>query len=555
MFIPAHDGEKWALYERLIQACFATQSQRTVNYNRYRNFYLWGTDQGTPEDTVNQIYPHLDQLFSFLYSSETTRFSTSIGASVDRVQLRRVPVLNSAVNQQWHASNGDIVFNSALEWSHVYGTEIVKGRWKDGQIEPHCVDPHDFGVLREDTSQLSRQEAFAQQYWVSKGELETQLKNAEHPRINEILSAISAQPRTTREERGQSNLIISSALPATGSGLLTGSYSSFPGSLFGTSMYSPKVDEPLVKMFELYVYDSYLNDFRVITTANPYIVIFDRPIERMFVPGEIPFVQVCPIPTSDYFYGRSQVERLIPLQMKYNKRDRQVDRMMDMQANPPTEFSGYAGITDEIEATFNTPGGYVSNDNPGAKANRMAPELPDDLYAELGKIKDEFLEALGLTNVTQGKGEAGVRSTGHANQLAKLGSSRAKKRAMVIEDSLEKIGTLYLQMMQRYDGEHVYRDTHNDEFIAAQFTDDYVVKVDAHSNSPIFTEDLEQKAIEALKLQVITKEQFLRMYGLPSEEVLVEELKTKIEPAEAKAHEEENELKVAELRVKQRSAR
>jgi hypothetical protein len=49
-----------------------------------------------------------------------------------------------------------------------------------------------------------------------------------------------------------------------------------------------------------------------------------------------------------------------------------------------------------------------------------------------------FEEASGIVNVLQGKGETGVRSSGHASQLARLGSSRARKRALVVEDALEK---------------------------------------------------------------------------------------------------------------------
>jgi hypothetical protein len=145
----------------------------------------------------------------------------------------------------------------------------------------------------------------------------------------------------------------------------------------------------------------------------------------------------------------------------------------------------------------------------------------------------------GMTNVLSGRGESGVRSSGHANQLAKLGSSRAKKRALVVEDSLEKSATLYAQMMQHYDDKAEYMDEDGVKFSANQFPDDYVVKVDAHSNSPIFMEDQEQKATELLKAKAITRERFIQLLHVPMEQLLIDDLRTKIEPQEKQQAERE----------------
>ena len=123
-----------------------------------------------------------------------------------------------------------------------------------------------------------------------------------------------------------------------------------------------------------------------------------------------------------------------------------------------------------------------------------------------------------------GKGEAGVRSTGHASQLARLGSSRAKKRALIVEDSLEKVATLYLKLMQSYDDTH-FRDTDDVPFIAEQFSKDYVVKVDAHSNSPIFTEDLKQLAFNLFKAQAIDKETLIDLVEPPMKQLIKDKLK------------------------------
>ena len=62
-------------------------------------------------------------------------------------------------------------------------------------------------------------------------------------------------------------------------------------------------------------------------------------------------------------------------------------------------------------------------------------------------------------------------------------------------------------------------------FIAAQFTNDYVVKVDAHSNSPIFMEDLRSLAFNLYKAQAIDKESLLELVDPPMKQMLREKLK------------------------------
>jgi hypothetical protein len=532
MEIPKDMQAQWSMYEKVIDDCFVSQNERKPLYAKYRNFYLYGTDQGDTDHTYNKIYPHIDQILAFMYSNETTKFSIELGASVPQIEIKRVPKLNKAVNDEWHSSNGDIVFTNGLEWAHVYGSTFYKQRWSGKQVEPFIVDPHDFGVLREDVGQLSRQEAFAQQYYITKGQLEYELKTCEHPRASAILQAVTTEAR--REDRNtgaMDRLVTSNALPTSGGATMQGSYN---GSLSISQQYNAKVSEPLICMTELYLFDNALGDFRVVTLTTPYMVVFDRPINRMYVQDEIPFTQICPNPCHDYFWGRSEVGMLIPLQIMRNERMEQIKRLMDLQATPATAMTGFPGITDEMTAAINSPGGIVVSEMPGAKAERLLPEIPEDLFREIKEIDMMFEEMSGITNVMSGRGESGVRSTGHASQLARLGSSRTKKRALTIEDALEKIATSYLQILQKFDDSHEYIDEDGDAFAAHQFTKDYVVKVDAHSNSPIFTEDLAEKAMALFKAKAITRERLIELMGVPLEQLLKQELKDKIEPAEAR---------------------
>jgi len=89
---------------------------------------------------------------------------------------------------------------------------------------------------------------------------------------------------------------------------------------------------------------------------------------------------------------------------------------------------------------------------------------------------------------------------------------------------LEKLATLYLKLKQAYDPTH-YTDEYGNKFIAEQFTKDYTVKVDAHSNSPIFTEDLRQMAFNLLKVGAIDNESLLDLLEPPMKQLLKDKLR------------------------------
>ena len=62
-------------------------------------------------------------------------------------------------------------------------------------------------------------------------------------------------------------------------------------------------------------------------------------------------------------------------------------------------------------------------------------------------------------------------------------------------------------------------------FIAEQFSNDFVVKVDAHSNSPIFMEDTRQLAFNLFKAQAISKERLIDLLEPPMKQLLKDDLK------------------------------
>jgi len=531
MRIPNAPEERENFYLHIIEKCLASREERKPDYASLRSWYLFGNGQDEPPALYNKIFPHIDQLTSFLYSAETTRFSINVGASVSEQEQVKVPTLTRALNDEWLNSNGDQVFSLATTWSLVYNSCFIKLIIKNG-IHPYLVEPSCIGVLREDSPQTDRQEAIVQTYYITKSELYDRLFS--HPKRDAIVKRVTAtQHERTEVANGVERIIMSQSNPTM--------YGNVNLDLGGQNKYRATVAEETIEMTELWLWNDDTKDYQVVTKADPDIIIYDRPGESVFLKGELPFVQICPNPLYDYYWGASEVQRLVYLQQLRNKRMTEILDLLSKQVSPPTALIGFTGILDEKNFALNRAGGLLASDMPNAKVEKMAPQIPPDLFAEIKEIDAMFEEASGIVNVLQGKGESGVRSSGHASQLARLGSSRAKKRALVIEDSLEKLATLYLKCMQVYDPTH-FKDMEGRPFIADQFTQDYVVKVDAHSNSPIFMEDMRQLAFNLYKEKVIDKESLIDLIEPPMKQLLKDRLK-KMEAKEQAAAQQQQAQK------------
>jgi hypothetical protein len=514
MRIPTNSDEREYFYLDLINKCEVSMEVRKSDYFTLRSYYLFGNDPNSAPAHYNKIYPHIDQLTSFLYSAETTRFSINLGASVSEDESTRVPSLNRALNDEWLNSNADQTFSIALTWALCYNSAFIKLIYRDG-IHPYMVEPSAMGVLREDIPYLDRQEAFIQKYYITRSELYNRLYS--HPKRDSIVASVTSVQHERSEIPEALDRIITSQVNPT-------IYGNVNIDLNGMERYKARVAEDTVEMTELWVWNDETQDYQIVTVADPKVVIYDREGEKVWMKGECPFIQICPNPQYDYFWGQSEVQKLVYLQEMRNKRMSEILDLLSKQVAPPTALIGFSGILDEKNFALQRPGGLLATDMPSAKVEQLAPTIPNDLFKEIDSIDQMFAEASGIVSVLQGRGESGVRSAGHASQLARLGSSRAKKRALIVEDSLEKMATMYLKAMQVYDATK-YTDTKETKFIANQFTKDFVVKVDAHSNSPIFTEDLRSLAFELFKAQAIDKESLLDLLEPPMKQELKNRLK------------------------------
>ena len=70
MRIPSNPVEREYFYLDLINKCNVSREDRRSDYASYRSWYLFGASPEDAPAAYNKIYSHIDQLVSFLYSSE-----------------------------------------------------------------------------------------------------------------------------------------------------------------------------------------------------------------------------------------------------------------------------------------------------------------------------------------------------------------------------------------------------------------------------------------------------------------------------------------------------
>lgn len=517
MRIPSDPVLREGFYYELIQSCLTSRTDRKQEYDRLRNYFLFGCAPDNDPATHNKINPTIDTLKSFLFAADTVRFSIKLGTSANMdIELPRVPPLVARLMDRWEDSNADIVFGNSVTWSLVKNTAIIKLVQRGRDTHPFLVDPENFGVLNEGTPMMDRQEAFVEVYMTTKSQLERDL--AGHPRLQEILMRVSASKGAESQLPAGVQRVITSSFYPTAQG-------NAPAPLSISDMYRPRTSEELIEMYELWLWDDDIamegpsgkkGGWRCVTQADPSITIFDRAAynpqskdgRQLFLKGEHPYTQVCPNPAPDYFWGYSEVERLTRLQDMREKAVLQVNDLLDRNVTPPKALTGMWGAVDEKDLALQKMGALISSNDPTAKVNEFKPQIPQDIWAFIREIDAQFQEQSSLNNVMMGRGEAGVRSKGQTDKLAQLGASRPKQRALIIEDALERIATLYLKLDQAHNkgelkSQPVKPGEKQVEFTASQFTTDFMVKVDAHSSSPVFMEEQRNLAFELFDRKIV----------------------------------------------------
>jgi hypothetical protein len=520
MLIPSNELERFSLYQEVSNACMASREDRQQEYASREAYYLYGNPSGSNPSEYNKVYPSVQTLASFLFAAESTTFALELAPDASETDIQRISVVSRQINHTWERSKSDSIATQCVEWSLVYNTMVMKTLWRDRKYRSYSIRPHDFGVYEEDKCDLEDQEAMAHAYYITLPQLTRMLDG--HPRRDQILRNVQSMSAPREEEvSGLDRLILTASAPITQQnpnaiGALSAAATMPPPN------YSPHVAVQLVEMRELWVWNDREDDYQIVTQAGD-VTIYDRQAAaltkqgQMFPRGEHPFTAFTPTPKYNYFWGISDVSRVQMLQDKYNKRMMELDNLLAKQIDPPRHGMG---LTDEQLLALSFVGGKANTSDPMAKVELLIPEVPPELIRSLSILDEEFADTLAMPNILMGKGESGVRGRGHAQELARLASSRIKRKSLNIENSLERVATLMMKILRLNDATKLPDPSNGGAFVLDQFISDCIVKVDAHSNSPIFAEDMRTMAAELLSAGIIDGESFIDMVKPPMMELL-----------------------------------
>ncbi len=530
----------------IIDTCTNSRDQRSANYQRRERYFLFGTDS---KDQVryNRLESHIDLVAAFIYAPDHAFYNIAADRNAEDAVVKQAIALQDEWNDDFQDDGLSDLVAESIPWSLVYNTMIFKQGWNDTRQAQFAelVPPQNFGVFNESIPDLNSQSAFCHTYFLEWSEAAQRLMRAgrgsDIPRIS-----VENSPFVSPFPELLNRMIIS----ATGGTNLSGNViGSVNPNYTPQDDYQPKVDTPMVRFTELWAWDDEAQDYRIFIMCEPDILISDslktvdalrkasmfkgkelkkdfyKTETNLFLPKDHPFTPIRPYTKYNYFWGISHVDGLIPLQDWMTTRLEQIDDILERQAYPPKVGSGFLGLTDEKMEAFGGADTYLFDQMPQAKIEELRPDMPPDLWADFKQINDLFHERSGLTEVLSGKGEQGVRSRQHAQELRKTGGGRIKRTALKLEQSLVRIGDVGLKLKMKNDDTPIIPEPDDkgkaDPFLPVQIASDIHMRIEGHSHSPLFGDESKEIAALLKKAGAINNEMFIRMLNPPSRDNII----------------------------------
>lgn len=550
MRIPSTWDERQDLVKYVIDSCMTSQSDRVSLYERRRRYFLYGQDADI-KVRFNRLKSHMKLVTSFLFSPDGLVYNVAPPKNADEKAIQQLLALQDDFNEDVHDSGVADVFSDAVLWALNFDTMVVKMGWNDikGHMFAKLVNPHDFGVWREDETDFESQAAMNHSFTLDYDEACARLIKAGKSDLIPSLQ-ITDLPAETGLPAPLTNIIISAV---SGTGVQESITGSANMNYESTPLFRARLVPPMIRFHETWIWDSEAEDYRIFHSLDGPILLSDskdtisaiksasgnakvkyNSETNWFLEKTNPFIPITPYPLYNYFWGDAHMEDIIPLQNWSEERLTQINETLEAQVDPLRTTHGMTGLLDE-KADLDY-GAYVSDDNPGSKLEEHRPPMPEDLFREFNEIGGLMMEASGLTEVVSGKSSGGARGGQQQKQMQITGGGQIRKVAIGLETPLVRMGDIGLRLKMKNDDSHI-KMPDNSEFVAAQAPEDFSLRVDGHSHSPLFTLESREQAALLFKAQAIDREWLIRMTNPTQKQNLLHALRLR-EMAEAKAQQE-----------------
>lgn len=542
--LPTDHRELVAVALDLIRQCRTSVGIRAAYARQLNGICDTGRQDGI-RSLVNLVYSHIDRLASHLYSPTELQFRVDYEYDYPQRELDIALKVGNILTREFERSNTDVIFGQGVFESLKYGCCILKqwvqeeGRERKPKYHRALVMPWQFGVYREDITELASQPAMCETVLLTLPEVWRRIYHL--PEAEKLYNRIKIHA-----EKGQAgdeynsffHQILSTSQINTGTTSLT---RPIPGGIVSLNndpnyaILGPEIAVDLVRMHELWVWGP--EDYQVIQLIEPDILLTRYKVGNLLISGEEhtglhPYTRICANDVHGYFWGRSEICDLIEPQNFISATSDDIKRLFGLQVDKLIAFTGYDGIAPEKYDQMRAAGFF---DMPmGATANDMTPRFPPEAIPLLDKIIQIFNMVGGFDNILSGSGEPGVRAGNHAETLLKTASPRLRDRSLLVERCLNQAADLRLALMEAKDPHYYWTDgsdlqtIEKTKFLMSDLHDDRRVSVDSHSSSPIFKNAHEQMIAFGVKAGFIDGISAIDLApDLPMKEILKNRLKAK----------------------------
>ena len=517
--IPTDQKKLVAFANEMVETCRISSGSRSAFCRWISQIVALGRDQGK-RSLLNMMYNHLDRYQSFLYSPIHLNFQMEFENKYPPPFLSKGAVAANAVTDLWKKSNTDRLFGLGVFEAGKYGSCFVKqwveeeGEEKTPQLRRRLVMPWQFGVYREDETELDNQSVLCETVYLTLPEIWRRIWHL--PAAEKIFARIKAQAH--KGEKGDEfnsfvhQVLSTSVLQTSGAGVPK------PGGIMsvsndaGYAVMGAEIGAELVQMHELWVQGE--DDYVTIQFIPPDTII--APLfahSNLLIPGKMqtglhPYTMIQPNPRAGYLWGKSELEELIEPQNFLSVLADDTQKLSGLQIDKILGLVGYEGPVEELRDALHEAGAV--NLPVGGSVTDLTPKLmPEQL--QLIKAMIDFIYMLGgMPPIMQGQGEQGVRAGVHADTLLKTGSPRLRDSSLGVERQCAQAADLtYSIMRAKYERKfwtkaESVKDIEESSFRLTDIPDDGKITVDSHSSSPIFRDDHQQVIGFALKSGLVT---------------------------------------------------
>jgi|SRR5579859_5060041 len=519
MRIPKASAERVEWLYTTLARLRRSMDDRRAKTRTWRSWYLHGAPEWGAR--YNMICPQVNTLAGYLYAPRSVRFGLNAGPVANTAKLALFETAAVRLRTLWSESCADEAYSHQTLWSLVYGTAFLKFRWAESKPKCLSVPAFDIGVWRDDLPGLEGQQAILHVFRLDVETIRHWLVCAGMPNAEVDAWIRRLGEGNTNESPSRGAVAIGQMNPIGWAGGVT---QGVAGAVtdWGSVSADYGGDSPTLEVEEVWAWDDTAKDWRIFQIIEKDLILSDRCND--FLPEQHPFVQLTPDPIDEWFWGRSTVEQLIPLQALREKRMNQLDRLCARQANPPMIVTGMNGVNDEKAAAVMRRGGLISSQMPGGKVDLLTPQVSEVSFAIINDIDAMFSNTLGLTDMLQGNASGHERGGAHARVMMDAGAGRLTRRMQNVERAVAEGASLLMELAKRYD-DTVLVDDDDDKYLMAQVPEDAMVEVVAHSSSPLFANRAQQEAVQLMELGVIDKTDFLDLADPPMAEALKERMK------------------------------